>query len=78
MCGGERRAERLLCNEAGECQQWGALSLEAGQLPVFSVLFQRVLGNCFLLSNVTHLLRMETVASGFKSQPLPSTAGVRP
>lgn len=59
MCGGERRAERLQCNESGECQQWGALSLEAGQLPVFAVLFQRVLGNCFLLSNVTHLLRME-------------------
>lgn len=59
MCGEERRAELLLCNESGECQQWGALSLEAGQLLVFSVLFQKVLGNCFLLSNMTRLLRME-------------------
>lgn len=51
---------------------------------VLSVLLRRVLGNRFLLSDMTRLLRTEakgqsrtkqaTVASGFKSQPLPSLA----
>lgn len=86
MCRGER-GESLLCNETRGCQQLVPRAWKQDSLWSF-LSFQPEYRTLHLLLNMTCLLRMEaegqsrtklaTVASGFKSQPLPSSAGVRP